>query len=33
MKEEDREVWAQESRMRESEFACEILSPLPTHDT
>jgi hypothetical protein len=30
MKEEDREVWAQESRMWERESACEILSHLPT---
>jgi hypothetical protein len=30
MKEEDKEVWVQESRMRERESACEILSPLPT---
>jgi hypothetical protein len=29
-KEEDREVWAQESRMRVRESACKILSPLPT---
>jgi hypothetical protein len=30
MTKEDREIWAQESRMREHESACEILSPLPT---
>jgi hypothetical protein len=29
MTKEDREIWAQESRMREHESACEILSPLP----
>jgi hypothetical protein len=30
VKEESREVWAQETRMRERESAIEILSPLPT---
>jgi hypothetical protein len=31
-KEEDREVWVQESRMRERESDNKIISPLPTHD-
>jgi hypothetical protein len=30
VKEEGREIWAQKSKMRERESACEILSPLPT---
>jgi hypothetical protein len=32
-KEEGKELWAQESRMRECESAGKILSPLPTHVT
>jgi hypothetical protein len=30
MKEEDGEVWVQESRMKEHESTREIISPLPT---